>query len=852
MILGTSPGVAADALLARGGVAARPSPSAVSPPGFAARGFPALSSSPSETGSAFGGTPGSHSHGSSARRHRSAVVTERHASPVLAPTVTGFDLETTAGSGDAAALRSSSKPISSTRGSSVKVSALRLGSPAPPSALSDPTDANEKARDRETCERRSAIESTASAGAPASPGGLSRGLSAMRDELETLAPKPPLHRASPVKNESGAGQDGLELADDTVEYYAARLEALEPLTPAERSDFDILFAAYPESFDSGDARDAFTLAATRLRAPQTKHAYTRALETARVLAGLGMRSEVMAAALLHGAMDAGAVDAEEARARCGVEAASMAADAARLSLFSELARASADEAPLAEEDKRRFRAMLIAMTDARVVVVKLAERVVDLENDDVFHARSEARRRALAEETLATFVPLASRLGVWSLKARLEDACFARLKPREHAELARELERDGRRAAVADAVRDVAAALDANAVPVERVYGRPKSLYGVHRKMREKNARDVAEVHDVRAVRVIAADEDACYEALDALTRLPGYSAVPERTKDYVARAKANGYRSLHAVVLDARGRACEVQIRTPEMHAAAEFGVASHWRYKEGDEEDGSGSSDGNGSVTQKSVDEQVRWARFALSWQGRLAHDEARAARRAEMFVDAADAADDDDRLCEVVPCPCPFPTHRAECANHEDNLRLGVGGAHAHAPHASNLVSADSASFSSGTGDADRAATGVGRSLRDVGGDVVTVVAVVDGRMRVVDAPRGARLCDVDLASLGGGPGDARAAEFFETVSVAVNREPVPPGAEVAVTLRMGDLVEVTRERLSTARGESPGGVGSPSGGVATLGAAAAEEARRRASLGDELVTANNVVSAKGFFP
>ena len=530
----------------------------------------------------------------------------------------------------------------------------------------------------------------------------------------------------------------------------------------------------------------------------------------------------------------------------------MAADAARLSLFSELARASADEAPLAEEDKRRFRAMLIAMTDARVVVVKLAERVVDLENDDVFHARSEARRRALAEETLATFVPLASRLGVWSLKARLEDACFARLKPREHAELARELERDGRRAAVADAVRDVAAALDANAVRVERVYGRPKSLYGVHRKMREKNARDVAEVHDVRAVRVIAADEDACYEALDALTRLPGYSAVPERTKDYVARAKANGYRSLHAVVLDARGRACEVQIRTPEMHAAAEFGVASHWRYKEGDEEDGSGSSDGNGSVTQKSVDEQVRWARFALSWQGRLAHDEARAARRAEMFVDAADAADDDDRLCEVVPCPCPFPTHRAECANHEDNLRLGVGGAHAHAPHASNLVSADSASFSSGTGDADRAATGVGRSLRDVGGDVVTVVAVVDGRMRVVDAPRGARLCDVDLASLGGGPGDARAAEFFETVSVAVNREPVPPGAEVAVKLRMGDLVEVTRERLSTARGESPGGVGSPSGGVATLGAAAAEEARRRASLGDELVTANNVVSAKGFFP
>ena len=136
--------------------------------------------------------------------------------------------------------------------------------------------------------------------------------------------------------------------------------------------------------------------------------------------------------------------------------------------------------------------------------------------------------------------------------------------------------------------------------------------------------------------------------------------------------------------------------------------------------------------------------------------------------------------------------------------------------------------SASFAAARDDDDETS-----DAERVGGDVVTVVAVVDGRMRVVDVPRGARLSDVDLAGLGGGPGDARAAEFSSVVSVAVNREPVPPGAEVAVTLRMGDLVEVSRARVRSVRGGSP-------------------DAELSSFLSDELVTANNVVSAKGFFP
>jgi hypothetical protein len=245
MILGTSPGVAADALLARGaGVAARPSPSAVSPPGGAVRGFSPLASSPSESGSAFGGTPGSHSHGShGSRRYR--LAERRVATPVLAPTVTGFDLGATNGAGAAAGASSASHAESSlrSRGSSVKGSALRLGSPG-------------------SCANAASPETHG-----ASPGGLSRGLSAMRDELETTTPpKPPLHPASPTKTSSrGDSHALLELADDTVEYYAARLEPLPPLTVSERSDLDALRAAYPESFDAREGvLDAFALAATRL------------------------------------------------------------------------------------------------------------------------------------------------------------------------------------------------------------------------------------------------------------------------------------------------------------------------------------------------------------------------------------------------------------------------------------------------------------------------------------------------------------------------------------------------------------------------------------------------------------
>lgn len=837
MMLGSSPTVT-DGMLARGGFAARPSlQSTVSPP--AARGFHVLSSSPSENGGGFGGTPGSHSHSGSFKNRPRLGSGLTSASPVLSPTVTGFNLEASSSIGSGVSTRVATK-----------VSALRLSPGAAASETARASSATTSAV--ATTANDQGVTQKQTLQAPASPGGLTRGLSAMRDALEAAAEspsvsptasKPPLYGKSPTKSLERGSTRFDESVDDTVEYYSTRLAPLPDLTSEVRQVFDTAYAMHPSAFGDDEAFDAFHLCASALKGMDA-NVLTRSITTASTLAELGMRSDVIAASILHSALDAGVVDEREARARCGAEVTAMAKDAARLSRISDLSRASAGEAPLSDDERQKFRAMLIAMTDARVVVMKLAERVVELEDSDYFSKLSSEAQTQITDETLATYVPLASRLGTWSLKARLEDARFARVSPTTHEELKQELERDGRRASVSAAVGDIKNALQNSNVASEKVYGRPKSVFGVYRKMQEKGRKDLRDVHDVRAVRVIVNDERACYEALDAVLATKGYSEVAGRTKDYVQHAKCNGYRSLHCVVVDAHGQSCEVQIRTPEMHQAAEYGIASHWRYKEG-----------TATPNAHAIDEQVKWARFALSWQGRLAYDLEKERKRGQFVADGASMDDDElnslnsHELCQVVPCPCPFPAHASDCRNHEDNLSFGAGGAHVAEGFDYNLVSADSASFGSQPMDG---LMGMTRIESDVykghthtsHSNLVTIVAVVDGRMRVVDVPRGSRLSDIDVLSLGD-KNDPRAADFFTVKSIVVNREPVPHGAEVAVTLRTGDLIEVARENLN--------GNGSPRENVAAFGAAAAEEQRRRQWASDvTLVSANNVISRNGFAP
>jgi GTP pyrophosphokinase len=241
------------------------------------------------------------------------------------------------------------------------------------------------------------------------------------------------------------------------------------------------------------------------------------------------------------------------------------------------ASAATDPAHKAEQTERVRKMLLAFSRDLRVVLLRLASRLQTLR---WYAAARRPCPHALAQESLQVFAPLANRLGIWQIKWELEDLAFRFLMPAEYQRIARLVDetRAERERSVA-AARDRLRALLADAGIAADVQGRPKHLYSIWKKMQGKQL-GFADVHDVRALRVIVDDVAACYAVLarvhEAWTPLEG------EFDDYIARPKANGYQSLHTVVLATGGRPLEVQIRTRRMHEHAEHGVAAHWMYKE------------------------------------------------------------------------------------------------------------------------------------------------------------------------------------------------------------------------------------------------------------------------------
>jgi GTP pyrophosphokinase len=226
----------------------------------------------------------------------------------------------------------------------------------------------------------------------------------------------------------------------------------------------------------------------------------------------------------------------------------------------------------------RVRKMLLAFAgDLRVVLLRLASRLQTLR---WYAASRRTCPEALARESLEVFAPLANRLGIWQIKWELEDLAFRFLQPDDYHRVAALMDgkRQQRERAVEQARLQMAAELAAAGLRCE-VQGRPKHLYSVWKKMQGKGI-DVAQVFDLRALRVIVADVPACYAALARVH--DRWVPVPGEFDDYIAKPKANGYQSLHTVVRGADGAALEVQIRTRAMHEHAEHGVAAHWAYKE------------------------------------------------------------------------------------------------------------------------------------------------------------------------------------------------------------------------------------------------------------------------------
>ena len=226
-----------------------------------------------------------------------------------------------------------------------------------------------------------------------------------------------------------------------------------------------------------------------------------------------------------------------------------------------------------------LRKMLLAVvSDPRVVLARLAVQLVQLRAARGAPASEQAR---LATETREIFAPLANRLGVWQLKWELEDLAFRLLEPREYKRIASALnETRAAREAYIDALCHELRAELAAAGVVAQVYGRPKHIFSIYRKMQRKQL-DFERIFDVRAVRIVCEDIPDCYAALGVVHGRWHY--IPGEFDDYIATPKGNDYRSIHTAVIGPADKPVEVQIRTRDMHAQAELGVAAHWRYKEG-----------------------------------------------------------------------------------------------------------------------------------------------------------------------------------------------------------------------------------------------------------------------------
>ena len=336
-----------------------------------------------------------------------------------------------------------------------------------------------------------------------------------------------------------------------------------------------------------------------------------AAEAAELLGALTSDPDLANAVLVKAAIDLagqGGLDTRRAAERLAAAAGRSAADTAvALLKLGELGlpRHWSPAQGLDTRQAETLRKMLLAVvSDPRLILARLAEHLVALRHvkDLPSDAGGLAERERRAVEARAVFAPLASRLGVWQLKWELEDLAFRYLEPEEYRRIASALNerRADRERYIEELCERLRSELQAAGVQAE-VYGRPKHMYSIHRKMQRKQLA-FEQLFDVRAVRIIVGTIRDCYAALGVVHGLWTY--IPGEFDDYIATPKGNFYRSIHTAVIGPQGRSVEVQIRTREMHEHAELGVAAHWTYKEG-------------AATNTEYQRKIEWVRRLLEPQ-------------------------------------------------------------------------------------------------------------------------------------------------------------------------------------------------------------------------------------------
>ncbi len=337
-----------------------------------------------------------------------------------------------------------------------------------------------------------------------------------------------------------------------------------------------------------------------------EEALLRAIAACEVLFEIEADGETLAAALLVGAIPAKEIDIPLLSEAFGAEVAGLVQGVMRAGRIESM-RASESGSIGGGNSIEALRKMLLALADdVRVVLVKLAERVVYLRS---ITKAPEATKRAAAEQTRDLFAPLANRLGVFAIKWELEDFSFRYLHPDTYKQIATMLDgkRHEREAYIARVVGEMKAALQQLGIDGE-IAGRPKHIYSIHRKMESKGMA-FEKLYDVRAIRVLVETVDQCYAVLGLVH--DRWQPIPGEFDDYIAKPKANQYQSLHTAVVGPEGKTLEVQIRTQAMHLASEHGVAAHWRYKEGPARQ---------SAAERKFESKIAWLRQVLEWKREL----------------------------------------------------------------------------------------------------------------------------------------------------------------------------------------------------------------------------------------
>lgn len=331
---------------------------------------------------------------------------------------------------------------------------------------------------------------------------------------------------------------------------------------------------YAPGADVGLVLEAYQYAALRHKGQVRKNGedyLVHPLAVAHILAGLRMDVETIATGLLHDTMEDTLATKEEIQERFGKPVAEMVEGVTKLSKLTYKGKL--------EEQAENFRKLVLAFgRDLRVIIVKVADRLHNMRTLE--HHRPE-KRQTIAKETLDIYAPLVHRLGLELVKAEMEDLCFRWLHPDAWQALRDQLAEgaEERDFYVAETIRLIEETLARHGIRAD-VTGRVKHLYSIWRKM-QKSGKQLADIYDLLAFRVIVPDREACYVALGFVHA--HFIPVARRMKDYIAVPKSNGYQSLHTTIVGPDGRQIEIQIRTPAMHRIAESGIAAHWRYKNG-----------------------------------------------------------------------------------------------------------------------------------------------------------------------------------------------------------------------------------------------------------------------------